>query len=58
MMKKILGGKERACRYCSGTVVYLKVRYLGVVTQCKNCGSLTNGRVKDEIKIYSYSEVT
>lgn len=52
-MKKILGGREKACNYCDGTVVYLQVKYLGLVTQCKDCGSLTNGRVKDKINIYS-----
>ena len=52
-MRKILGGREKACNYCGGMVVYLQVKYLGLVSQCKDCGALTNGRVKDKINIYS-----
>lgn len=55
-MKKIVGGKEKACGCCGGTVVYLQVKRLGVVSQCRECGSMTNGRSKDEFKIYTYSE--
>ena len=55
-MKKILGGKENSCHMCGGTVVYLQVKRLGIVSQCRECGSMTNGRAKDEFKIYTYSE--
>ena len=55
-MRRILGGKEKACGCCGGTVVYLQVKRLGTVSQCRECGSMTNGRVKDEFKIYTYSE--
>lgn len=55
-MKKILGGKEKACNCCGGTVVYLKVKRLGIVSQCRDCGNMVQGRAKDEFKIYTYSE--
>lgn len=56
LMKKILGGKEKACGCCGGTVVYLHLKRLGIVSQCKECGSMTDGRVKDEFEIYTYQE--
>ncbi len=52
-MKKILGGKECCCPACGGTVVYLQVKRLGVVSQCKECNSVVQGRAKDKIYIYS-----
>ena len=55
-MKKILGGRENACICCGGTMVYLQVKRLGVVSQCRECGCMIDGRVKDEVKIYTYSE--
>lgn len=53
-MKNVLGGSEHACSHCGGTVVYLKVKRLGVVSQCRDCGLVTNGRLKENIKIYTY----
>ena len=55
-MRKILGGKEKACTMCGSTVVFLKVKGLGTVSQCKECGSTEPGRLKDEIKIYEFNE--
>ena len=55
-MRKILGGKEKACTMCGSTVVFLKVQGLGTVSQCKECGSTELGRLKDEIKIYKFNE--
>ncbi len=55
-MKRILGGKECCCPMCGGTVVYLQVKRLGVVSQCRDCGNMIQGRAKDEFKIYTYSE--
>ena len=55
-MRKILGGKEKACTMCGSTVVFLKVKGLGTVSQCKKCGSTEPGRLKDEIKIYKFNE--
>lgn len=55
-MKKILGGKENSCPACGGTVVYLQVKRLGIVSQCSDCGNMVHGRAKDEFKIYTYSE--
>jgi hypothetical protein len=53
-MKKILGGKENVCPYCQGTMVYLQVSKYIVMSQCKKCGCMVNGRMRDEIKIYTY----
>lgn len=39
-MRRILGGKEKACGCCGGTVVYLQVKRLGTVSQCRECGSI------------------
>ena len=55
-MRKILGGKEKACTMCGSTVVFLKVKGLGTVSQCKECGSTQPGRLKDEIKIYEFDK--
>ena len=55
-MRKILGGKEKACTMCGSTVVFLKVKGLGTVSQCKECGSTEPGRLKDEIIIYNFNE--
>ena len=55
-MKNILGGKEKACTICGATVVFLKVKRLGIVSQCKECGSTQPGRLKDEVKIYEFDE--
>lgn len=55
-MRKILGGKEKACTMCGSTVVFLKVKGLGTVSQCKECGSVELGRLKDEVKIYEFNE--
>ena len=52
-MKKIIGGKECCCPACGGTVVYLQVKRLGIVSQCRECNSVVQGRVKDKIYIYS-----
>lgn len=50
-MKKILGGKENACPLCGGMVFFLEIDY-GVVSQCKDCGCLTKGKMREEVKIY------
>ena len=55
-MRKILGGKEKACTMCGSTVVFLKVKGLGTVSQCKECGSTQLGRLKDEIQIYEFDK--
>lgn len=55
-MKKILGGKEGVCPMCGNMMVYLKIKYIGAASQCLKCGCLREGRVKDEVKIYAYSE--
>ena len=55
-MRKILGGKEKACTMCGSTVVFLKVKGLGTVSQCKECGSTEPGRLKDEVIIYEFNE--
>ena len=38
-------------------MIHLKVKGLGVVSQCRECGNLVNGRIKDEVKIYTFEEV-
>lgn len=51
-MKKVLGGKEKSCINCGGTMIHLKVKGLGVVSQCRECGNLVNGRIKDEVRVW------
>ena len=53
-MKNIVGAKEGVCDRCGNAMIFLKVKGLGVVSQCKECGNLVNGRMKDEVKIYTY----
>lgn len=55
-MKKIVGGKEKACGCCGGTVVYLQVKRLGVVSQCLSCGNCISGMAKDQVKVYSFDK--
>ena len=50
-MRKILGGKENACPLCGGMVFFLEIDY-GVVSQRKDCGCLTKGKMREEVKIY------
>jgi hypothetical protein len=57
-MKKVLGGKEKSCINCGGTMIHLKVKGLGVVSQCRECGNLVNGRIKDEVRVWSYDPIT
>lgn len=55
-MKRILGEKDGVCPHCGGTMIYLDIKKIGVVSQCRECGNCVSGRVKDEVKIYSYEE--
>lgn len=55
-MKKIVGAKENSCHMCGGTVMYLQVKRLGIVSNCLNCGAVSQGRERDTIQIYIYSE--
>ena len=57
-MKKVLRGKEKSCINCGGTMIHLKVKGLGVVSQCRECGNLVNGRIKDEVRVWSYDPIT
>ena len=52
-MKKVLGGKEKSCINCGGTMIHLKVKGLGVVSQCRECCNLVNGIIKDEVRVWS-----
>ena len=56
-MKKVLGGKEKSYINCGGTMMHLKVKGLGVVSQCRECGNLVNGRIKDEVRVCSYDPI-
>lgn len=53
-MRKILGGKDKTCCICGGMTLYIKNGKVGVHSQCKNCGALTDGREKDEVKIFEF----
>lgn len=53
MKKKILGGRSNACEFCRGTIIYLDVKGVGKISQCKECGSISQGKTR-EIKIYTY----
>ena len=39
-------------------MIHLKVKGLGVVSQCRECGNLVNGRIKDEVRVWSYDPIT
>ena len=55
-MKKIVGAKEHACDKCNGTMVFLKVKGIKVVSQCLSCGNCISGRAKDQVKVYSFDK--
>ena len=57
-MKKVLGGKEKSCINCGGTMIHLKVKGLGVVSQCRARKKLVNGKIKDEVRVWSYDPIT
>ena len=54
-MKKIVGAKEHVCSMCGNTMFYIKVKGIGIVSQCK-CGNCISGRAKDEVVIYSFDK--
>lgn len=54
--KKIIGGKEKACPFCGNHVVYIKLDKNKVISQCKKCGCMTNGKVKEESKVFEFNE--
>lgn len=56
MKKRILGGKSNSCCNCGETMIYIYIQGLGVVSQCRKCGNMVNGRMKDEIRIFSFNE--
>lgn len=56
-MKRILGGKDGVCPHCGGTMIYLDIKKIGVVSQCRECGCTTPGRERDETQIYTFEEV-
>ena len=50
-MANILGGKEKHCPMCGGTV--LTIRIGGeIYYQCRDCSALTKSYEEDEIIIY------
>lgn len=54
-MTNILGGKEKRCPMCGGTV--LTVRIGGeIYYNCRECGMLTKSYQEEEIKIYELKE--
>lgn len=54
MKKKFLGAREKVCDRCGGTMVFLKVKSVGTISQCIECSNCVSGRAKDEVKIYAY----
>ena len=50
-MRKILGGKEKTCPLCGDMMFFLEINYI-VVSQCKECGCLIEGKMEEEVKIY------
>ena len=53
-MKKIVGAEEGVFYICGNAMVFLKVKGLGTISQCIKCSSTLSGRMKDEVKIYTY----
>lgn len=48
---KILGGKEKHCPMCGGTVLTIRIGK-DIYYNCKECGMLTRSYQEDEIIIY------
>ena len=53
-MKNIVGAKEGVCDRCGNAIVFLKVKGLGTISQCRKCSNTVSGRMKDELQIYTY----
>lgn len=47
--KKILGGKSESCPHCQGIMIYLDLGGGDVVSQCKNCGLMIEGKKREDI---------
>ena len=56
-MKNIVGAKENVCPHCQGTMLYIKINKAKVISQCK-CGCTIDGRIKDEVRVWSYDPIT
>ena len=55
MKKNILGAREKTCDKCNGTMFFIKVKDLGIVSQCK-CGNSVSGFEIHENKVYEFDE--
>lgn len=53
-MRKILGGKDNTCPVCGSAMLYVEIKDIGIVSQCKNCNSTVKGKLTRITKIYSY----
>lgn len=49
-MRKVVGGKEKACEYCGGTVLAIIINN-DKFYQCVNCGTLTKNYPYEHIEI-------
>ena len=54
MKKNIVGMYENSCPMCGGNIAFIKIKGLGISSQCQNCGTLTKGRIKNELQVYTY----
>lgn len=54
-MVNILGGKEKRCPMCGGTVLTVRIGK-DIYYNCKDCGMLTKSYQEEEIKIYELKE--
>lgn len=55
MKKNILGAREKTCDKCNGTMFFIKVKGLGIISQCK-CGNCVSGFEIHENKVYEFDE--
>ena len=53
-MKNIVGAKKGVCDRYGNAMVFLKVKGLGTISQCRKCSNTVSGRIKDTVQIYTY----
>ena len=53
MKKNIVGMHENSCPMCNGNIAFIKIKGK-VFSNCRACGALTEGRIKNKLQVYTY----
>ena len=53
MKKNIVGMHENSCPMCRGDMAFIKIKGK-VFSNCSSCGALTEGKMEEELQVYTY----